>query len=264
MNESRKPVAHTDISVLAMALSLTLAAPVLAGPPAAKTGMSASNAMAAKAKSPKPQSVSKAPATAATGIGSTAAAMPTPAVAATRQPVQPAVPASSQARPSEVVMAMPAAAGVAIPTPTPALAAAAPVVVATVPVAAPTVPAVAPAASAAPAAQSVNPYLAGWYRPVPAVVLPVMAMGQINYSARYVSDRVTSLPSKLADALPSIKTVHPTGGRDLVVVNLKCPVETMTGQYMLPANAMREGVNGLLSKLNETQLLNFDIQLVCS
>lgn len=112
--------------------------------------------------------------------------------------------------------------------------------------------------------QTANPYLAGWYRPVPASALPMLAAAQINDNIRYVSERVTSLPSKLFEVLPRIKTLHSPSGRDIVVANLKCPAEMMTGQYMLPANAIREGVNGLLSRLNDTQMLKFDIQLVCS
>lgn len=118
--------------------------------------------------------------------------------------------------------------------------------------------------AAAPTATAQNPYLAGWYRPVPAAALPAMAVGQLNANVRYVSDAVASIPAKFADVLPSIKTVHPTGGRDLVVANLKCPAEMITGQYFIPANAMREGINGLFNKLNDAQVLKFDIQLVCS
>lgn len=109
-----------------------------------------------------------------------------------------------------------------------------------------------------------NPYLPEGYRPVPAAALPAMAVGQINYNARYVSAAVNAIPTRLADSLPSIKTVYPTGGRELVVANIKCPAEMITGQYLIPANAMREGINGLFHKLNESQLLKFDIQLVCS
>ena len=109
-----------------------------------------------------------------------------------------------------------------------------------------------------------NPYLAGWYRPVPATALPAMAIQQLNDNARYVSEAVTSIPAKLADALPTIKTVHPTGSRDLVVASLKCPAEMMMGRSLAPADLLREGVNGLLAKLNESRLLRFDIQLVCS
>ncbi|MCS6787413.1 MAG: hypothetical protein NZ524_10325 [Thiobacillaceae bacterium] len=116
----------------------------------------------------------------------------------------------------------------------------------------------------APGAKADNPYLTGWYRPVSAAALPAMAVGQLNQNARVVSDAVTSLPAKLTDALPKIKTVHPTGGRELVVANLKCPAELVAGQYFAPANALREGINGLLHKLNDAQWLKFDIQLVCS
>lgn len=260
MNESRQPATH--ISLLVMVLSLTLAVPVLAAPAASKDGVAASKHKTVRAKSQQPQLAKKAPAAAAATAGHRVAATPAAKVAQTpqRRPeaghggwnsegygrpvmhstlsqpaVQTAVIAPTQALPVAAVVAMPAAASVATA-----------------------------ATAVTPAAPAVNPYLAGWYRPIPAAALPAVAVGQINYSARYVSDSVTSIPRKLVDALPSIKTVYPTGGRDLVVANLKCPVEMVTGQYMLPANAMREGVNGLFSRLNESQMLKFDIQLVCS
>lgn len=113
-------------------------------------------------------------------------------------------------------------------------------------------------------APPVNPYLAGWFRPTPVSELPSLAAWQLGTSAQWAIKSVTSLPSQLADALPSIKRVFPTGGRELWVVNAKCPAEMATGQYFFPANALRDAVNGLLGTLNETQLLKFDIQLVCS
>lgn len=245
MNASRKPAnhtGHTGISLLVMALSLTLAAPVLAAPSATKAGVTVSAHKKVRAKNQGPQLTKKAPAAPAAMAGNKPAPKPAPMVSMSQPAVQPAVIAPTQVLSTAAGVAMPASAIAATPDPAVA-AAAAPVL-----------------AAAAPA---VNPYLAGWYRPIPAATLPAAAMDQLNYNARYISDSVTSLPGKLADALPSFKTVHPTGGRDLVVARLKCPVEMMTGQQMLPANAMREGVNGLLSKLNETQLLKFDIQLVC-
>lgn len=241
MYESRKPAAHAGVSLLSLTLSLTLAAPVLAASAATKTAATASKHKTTNAKKQKLQLTKKAPTASTAGAGDTPAARPTPVVAVSQPTLQPAVAAPAQALPAVAAAVTPAAV-IAVPTVAPA------------PVAAP----------AAPAAQMVNPYLAGWYRPIPAAALPAVAVAQLNYSARYVSDSVTSIPGKLADALPSIKTVHPTVGRDLVVANLKCPVEMVTGQYMLPANAMREGVNGLFSRLNDTQLLKFDIQLVCS
>lgn len=245
MNASRKTAAHTGqtgISLLVMALSLTLAAPVLAAPPATKARVTVSTHKKVRAKSHRPQLTKKAPAAAAAMAGNKLAPTSAPMVAMSQPAVQPAVIAPTQVLPTAAGVAMPAAAIAA--TPSPAVAVAAAQVV-------------------APAALAVNPYLAGWYRPIPAAALPAAALDQLNYNARYVSDSVSAIPAKLADALPSFKTVHPTGGRDLVVASLKCPVEMVTGQQMLPANAMREGVNGLFSKLNETQLLKFDIQLVC-
>lgn len=249
MNEPRKPATRTGISLLVMALSLTVAVPVAAAPAATKPGATASKHKTAKAKSQNPPLAKKAPAAPPAAVVNTVAAKPAATVAVSQ-------------------ITLPTAANTPIPVlPAPVAVASPPVAVATVaaPVAAVAAVAAAPAAAAAvPAAYPVNPYLSGWYRPVPAAALPAMALGQLNYNARYVSDSVSAIPGKLADALPSIKTVHPTGGRDLVVANLKCPAEMITGQYFIPANAMREGVNGLFGKLNETQLLKFDIQLVCS
>lgn len=246
MNASRKPRDCSGMSLLVTALSLTLAMPVLAAPATTKPGATASKHKTARTKAHKPQLAEEAPAAAAAAVGNTVAAKPAPAVAVSQPAMQPAVIAPTQALSAAPAVAVPAAAIAASAVPA--------VAVTAVPV----------APRAAPADQKVNPYLAGWYRPIPAAALPAVAVGQLNYNVRYVSDSVTSIPGKLADALPSIKTVHPTGGRDLVVANLKCPVEMVTGQYLLPANAMREGVNGLFGKLNETQLLKFDIQLVCS
>lgn len=113
-------------------------------------------------------------------------------------------------------------------------------------------------------APPVNPYLAGWFRPTPASELPSLAAQQLDTSAQWAVKSVTNLPGQLAKALPSIKRVFPTGGRELWVVSAKCPVEMMTGQSFSPADALRDVVNGLLETLNETQLLKFDIQLVCS
>ncbi|MGQ9686273.1 MAG: hypothetical protein ACUVT2_08220 [Thiobacillaceae bacterium] len=245
MNEFRKPAIHSGISLLVMTLSVTLAAPVLAAPYATKAEVTVGKHIAAKTRRDTPTLANKAklPAAPAALAGDKLAATPAPMVAVSQSPVQPVVMPPTQVLPTAAVVAKPAVAVAATSAPV--------VAIATAPV----------VAAAAPA---VNPYLAGWFRPIPAAALPAAAMDQLNYNARYVSDSVTSLPGKLADALPSIKTVHPTGGRDLVVASLKCPVEMMTGQQMLPANAMREGVNGLFSKLNETQMLKFDIQLVCS
>ncbi len=212
---------------------------------------------------PRVAAASKAPERSARAAAGTTVAT---AVAGKRTPVQSAKAraprrAATAAGTVRVPDAQPASPSTPLAGPVPAQA------MAPATAALPAAPAPAVAApQAAPAArpQGGNPYLAGWYRPTPVAVLPAMAVGQLAQNARYVSDSVTSLPGKLSDALPRIKTVHPTGGRDLVVASLKCPAEMVTGQYFMPANALREGVSGLLSRLNETQWLKFDIQLVCS
>ncbi len=109
-----------------------------------------------------------------------------------------------------------------------------------------------------------NPYLAGWFRPTPASELPNLAAQQIGASTQWVVNGVKNLPGQVIDALPKIKRVFPTGARELWVVSMKCPAEMVTGQYFLPADAMRDVVNGLLGTLNESRMLTFDIQLVCS
>ncbi len=234
-----KPV-PTTTRLLAALLSMALAVPVLAASPTGKPRSAASQKSMVQAKTrPAPAAAQVAAVTPAPTVPRAAAAAMQPSpVTTVATPAErgPGVPptAAAMAAPVAVVQA-PAVAAVAVPVP-----------------------------AAVPAAAPQNPYLAGWYRPVPVAALPAMAVGQLNDNARYVSDAVTSIPAKVADALPSIKTVHPTGGRDLVVANLKCPAEMITGQYFIPANAMREGINGLFNKLNDSQLLKFDIQLVCS
>lgn len=239
MKALHKPV-PTTTRLLAALLSMALAVPVLAADPAGKTRSAAGQKAVVQTKT-----------------------RPVPAAAQVTVKSAPTVPRAAAAamQPSPVTpVATPAERGPTVPSTAAAMAA--PVAVVQAPaVAAAVVPAV---AAPVPAAAPQNPYLAGWYRPVPAAALPAMAVGQLNYNARYVSDAVTSIPAKVADALPSIKTVHPTGGRDLVVANLKCPAEMITGQYFIPANALREGINGLFNRLNDSQLLKFDIQLVCS
>lgn len=166
-----------------------------------------------------------------------------------------------------------ASAGPALPTPRPAP----PVVVAAPTSPAPAAPAaLATGATPSPAgttasgtatvvtAPATNPYLAGWYVPTPVNDLPRLAAQQLTVSAQWTYANVINLPGNLIDALPRIKRVFPTGGRELWVVNLKCPAEMLTGQYFLPANALRDAVNGLLVAINEMRLLKFDIQLVCS
>lgn len=256
MYASHKPAARPGVSLLVMALSLTPAAPVLAVQAATKPGATANKSNTARIKMQKPQLAKKADAAPAAVAGNTDAAKPEATVAVSQPTMPTAANTPIQVLPVAVAVASPQVAIATVAAPVAAVPAEAPAAVAAAPVPA--------AAVAVPAAYPVNPYLSGWYQPVPTAALPAMALRQLNYNARYVSDRVTSIPGKLSDALPSIKAVHPTGGRDLVVANLKCPVEMMAGQYMLPANAMRQGVNGLFGKLNETQLLKFDIQLVCS
>lgn len=239
MKALQKPV-PTTTRLLAALFSMTLAVPVLAIPTEGKPRTAANKKTVVQATAKRPSATTRA------------AAAPAPASPRS----------AAEVAPQNPVMAAPQVAERATPIQPGMAAAATPVAVA--PSAAVAAVATPAAAAPVPAAAPQNPYLAGWYRPVPAAALPAMAVGQLNDNARYVSDAVTSIPAKVADALPSIKTVHPTGGRDLVVANLKCPVEMVTGQYFIPANAMREGINGLFNKLNDSQLLKFDIQLVCS
>ncbi len=110
----------------------------------------------------------------------------------------------------------------------------------------------------------VNPYLDGWFAPTDPDALPRLAVAKIGSDVKWVADSVTAIPGNIMGALPSIKKVHPTGGRELIVANFKCPAEAITGEYFTPTNVMREGLNGMLAKLNETGLLTFDIQLVCN
>lgn len=126
------------------------------------------------------------------------------------------------------------------------------------------VPVAGPAPSPSAAAPATNPYLAGWYVPTSVNELPRLAAQQLSASVRWTYATVVGLPGNVVEALPKIRRVFPTGGRELWVANLKCPAEMVTGQYFFPANALRDAVNGLLGTINEMRLFNFDIQLVCS
>lgn len=128
----------------------------------------------------------------------------------------------------------------------------------------PPIPVAEPVPPVPAAAPVTNPYLAGWYVPTPVNDLPRLAAQQLSASAQWTYANVVSLPGNVIDALPKIRRVFPTGGRELWVANLKCPAEMLIGQYFFPANALRDAVNGLLGTINEMRLLNFDIQLVCS
>lgn len=150
---------------------------------------------------------------------------------------------------------------------TPPTTSSAPTVLASAPVpqAPPPVPEPDPQPSAtAPAVPAANPYLAGWFRPTPSAELPQLAARQLASNAQWIYASVVSLPGKVVDSLPSVKRVFPTGGRELWVANIKCPAEMVAGQYFIPANALRDAVNGVLGTINELRLLAFDIQLVCS
>lgn len=238
MNTTRKPVISTGMSLLLTALTLTLSSPLLAASAVSKGAAMPGKQEMARAKGQKPLAKKAPVATVALPAtsGTSGSASSAESLSARQLAERTlSVTSSNVAGPAIVQTATPITAAPAKDAPT-----------------------------GLPATQTSNPYLAGWYRPSPAAALPAVAVAQLEHNVRYVSDSVTSIPSRLSDALPRIKTVRPIGGRDVVVANFKCPVEMMTGQYMLPANALREGVNGLLSRLNDTQLLKFDIQLVCS
>lgn len=227
----------TTARCLTALLSMALAVPVLAANPAGKTGSAASQKALAPAKArPAPAVVVAVTSAPAVSRAAPEALQPSPTVAtpAERQPTDPTTAAILATQ--TAVMQSPTV----------------------------TASAVTAAADSVPVAAPQNPYLAGWYRPGPVAALPALAVGQLNDNARYVLDVVTSIPAMVASLLPSIKTVHPTGGRDLVVVSFKCPAEMITGLYFIPANALRERINSLFNRLNDYQLLNFDIQLVCS
>jgi hypothetical protein len=227
----RRPSVHAALRGIAIAVSLSVTAPVLA---ASQTGQR------------KPAADRKAQ----TGVNARKPA----AVARTKAPeaMAPTAVTSGEPLPADIASVTPPTAAMVDTTP----------------------PAVVPspqatqlpkdAASGQAAPPPVNPYLAGWFRPTPVSQLPVLAAQQLGASTQWAIQSVVGLPRQVVDALPSIKRVFPTGGRELWVVNAKCPAEMVTGQYFFPANALRDVVNGLLGTLNESQLLTFDIQLVCS
>lgn len=110
--------------------------------------------------------------------------------------------------------------------------------------------------------------------PTPAPPTPVVVAAITTEEQPLPSAPLVAIPSllsflqahklKIVDGLPSIKTVYPTGEKPLVVINLKCPAEVLVGETFAIPNAMRNGVNMALEGISSTNLLSFNMQLVCS
>jgi hypothetical protein len=79
-----------------------------------------------------------------------------------------------------------------------------------------------------------------------------------------VMELITSRSSHIIDGLPSIKKVYPTGEKPLLVINLKCPAEVLVGESFAIPNVMRSALNMVFLGIADTNLLSFNIQVVCS
>lgn len=100
--------------------------------------------------------------------------------------------------------------------------------------------------------------------PVPPAVPPVALAPQLRFAVPPLPEMLASYKDMVVHGLPSIKTVYPTGEKPLVVFNLKCPAEVLTGEVFAIPNAIRSGVNAALEGVSNTNLLPFNLQLVCS
>lgn len=114
-------------------------------------------------------------------------------------------------------------------------------------------------AAPAQATPYVNPYLA--YQPQ-AVALP-NPVQNINQLFNTLKLAMPILPNNGQAILPVIKTVYPTGEKPLVVITFKCPTE-LIGVTPLPTKALHELVNTGMDAINNTNVLSFNLQQVCS
>ena len=68
---------------------------------------------------------------------------------------------------------------------------------------------------------------------------------------------------RIAHALPHIQ-VFATGGRPVVVISLRMPCEVITGTRSPPADVIRWVLNTAASLVNESSVVGFDVEIVCS
>ena len=108
-----------------------------------------------------------------------------------------------------------------------------------------------------------NPY-ANAYVPqaTPQTVQPVALQAPgVNFGA--LSPISYDPTHSLADFLPSIKKVHPTGEKPLVVVSFKCPTEGM-GIATPTTKILHSVIDTAFGGVNATNVLPWNLQQVCS
>lgn len=104
-----------------------------------------------------------------------------------------------------------------------------------------------------------NPY-ANAYVPQPTQTVALQAP---NFNLSGLMPISYDSTHRLADFLPSIKKVHPTGERPMVVVSFKCPTEGLG--IATPSTKILHGVvDTVLGGVNATNALPWSIQQVCS
>ena len=86
--------------------------------------------------------------------------------------------------------------------------------------------------------------------------------GKKSYANPWLPDYVP-IPQRIKNGLPQIY-VYNTGKTPLVVLSSKMPCEIVSGQRSPPADVMRWLGNTAAKVLNETGVLGFDFEIVCS
>jgi hypothetical protein len=111
-----------------------------------------------------------------------------------------------------------------------------------------------------------NPYLVGFIPTSPENVigLSFLSVVKADRSLSAFLNTIGSYPARIADRLPSIKTVYPTGSKPVKVINLACPAEVVTGEHFAPFDALRAAGNMIFEGINSTNVLPNDIMLVCT
>lgn len=121
-----------------------------------------------------------------------------------------------------------------------------------------------PVVYAAPLQQ--NPYLVGFVRANPEMViaLPLLVAIQADGSLTAITGSIENYLVRVADRLPSIKTVYPTGSKAMKVISLACPAEVVTGSHFAPFDALRTAGNKVFEGINSANVFPHDLMLVCT
>jgi hypothetical protein len=67
----------------------------------------------------------------------------------------------------------------------------------------------------------------------------------------------------VVDRLPKITFVKQKFGRSVVVLQVNCPVEVLTGITIPPIELARQALDKTATTLNEKEIFKYDIQFVC-